>query len=169
MIGYDDIASVQYFGKNLKAYWKKKYPTMEAALADARKNYKKTMQRCDEWDYKVMKDAVEAGGQQYAELCATSYRQAISAHKLVCGPAGELFFFSKENNSNGSIGTVDVTYPSCPIFIRYNTEIMKAMLDFIFDYSESGRWKKPFAAQCQSFGQSHYGDCRLWSLGRNVE
>ena len=79
------------------------------------------MQRCDEWDYKVMKDAVEAGGQQYAELCAASYRQAISAHKLVCGPAGELFFFSKENNSNGSIGTVDVTYPSCPIFIRYNT------------------------------------------------
>ena len=45
MIGYDDIASVQYFGKNLKAYWKKKYPTMEAALADARKNYIKTMQR----------------------------------------------------------------------------------------------------------------------------
>lgn len=146
MIGYDDIASVQYFGQNLKAYWKKKYPTMEAALNDARKNYTKTMQRCDEWDYKVMKDAVEAGGQQYAELCAASYRQAVAAHKLVLGPEDELFFFSKENNSNGSIGTVDVTYPSCPVFIRYNTEIMKAMLDFIFDYSESGRWKKPFAA-----------------------
>ena len=159
MIGYDDIASVQYFGKNLKAYWKKKYPTMEAALADARKNYKKNMQRCDEWDYKVMKDAVEAGGQQYAELCAASYRQAISAHKLVCGPAGELFFFSKENNSNGSIGTVDVTYPSCPIFIRYNTEIMKAMLDFIFDYSESGRWKKPFAAH-----DVHI----LWQMGKLI-
>ena len=146
MIGYDDIASVQYFGQNLKAYWKKKYPTMEAALADARKNYTKTMQRCDEWDYKVMKDAVEAGGQQYAELCAASYRQAVAAHKLVLGPEDELFFFSKENNSNGSICTVDVTYPSCPVFIQYNTEIMKAMLNFIFDYSESGRWKKNFAA-----------------------
>lgn len=146
MIGYDDVASVQYFGQNLKAYWKKKYPTMEAALADARKNYTKTMQRCDEWDYKVMKDAVEAGGQQYAELCAASYRQAVAAHKLVLGPEDELFFFSKENNSNGSIGTVDVTYPSCPVFIQYNTEIMKAMLNFIFDYSESGRWKKNFAA-----------------------
>ena len=146
MIGYDDIASVQYFGQNLKAYWKKKYPTMEAALADARKNYTKTMQRCDEWDYKVMKDAVEAGGQQYAELCAASYRQAVAAQKLVLGPEDELFFFSKENNSNGSIGTVDVTYPSCPVFIQYNTEIMKAMLNFIFDYSESGRWKKNFAA-----------------------
>ena len=146
MIGYDDIASIQYFGKNLKAYWKKKYPMMEAALADARKNYAKTIQKCDAWDRKVMEDAVEAGGQQYAELCAVSYRQAVAAHKLVSGPDDELFFFSKENNSNGSIGTVDVTYPSCPVFIRYNTEIMKAMLNFIFDYSESGRWTKPFAA-----------------------
>ena len=146
MIGYDDIASIQYFGKNLKAYWKKKYPMMEAALADARKNYAKTIQKCDAWDRKVMEDAVEAGGQQYAELCAVSYCQAVAAHKLVSGPDDELFFFSKENNSNGSIGTVDVTYPSCPVFIRYNTEIMKAMLNFIFDYSESGRWTKPFAA-----------------------
>lgn len=97
MIGYDDIASVQYFGKNLKAYWKKNirrwtphWPMPERII--------KNMQRCDEWDYKVIEDAVEAGGQRYAELCAASYRQAISAHKLVCGPAGELFFFSKENN-----------------------------------------------------------------------
>lgn len=59
------------------------------------------MQRCDEWDYKVMKDAVEAGGQQYAELCAASYRQAISAHKLVCGPAGELFFFLRKITVTG--------------------------------------------------------------------
>ena len=170
MIGYDDIASVQYFGQNLKAYWKKKYPTMEAALADARKNYTKTMQRCDEWDYKVMKDAVEAGGQQYAELCAASYRQAVAAHKLVLGPEDELFFFSKENNSNGSIGTVDVTYPSCPVFIQYNTEIMKAMLNFIFDYSESGRWKKNFAAHdvgayTLANGQTYQEDMPLEETG----
>lgn len=42
-----------------------------------------------------MKDAVEAGGQQYAELCAASYRQAVAAHKLVLGPEDELFFFQK--------------------------------------------------------------------------
>lgn len=170
LIGYDDIESVQYFGENLKAYWKKKHATMEAALADAEKNYTRTMEKCNVWDRKVMRDAVNAGGQQYAELCAASYRQAIAAHKLVLGPKGELFFFSKENNSNGSIGTVDISYPSSPLFIRYNTEVMKAMLNFIFDYSESGRWTKPFAAHDVGTyplanGQTYQGDMPVEETG----
>lgn len=146
LLAYDDIESIQYFGKNLKPYWKSKIADMETALASAEKNYRETMAKCAEWDKYVMDDTEHAGGRQYAELCALSYRQSVAAHKLVTGPEGQLFFFSKENNSNGSIGTVDVTYPSSPLFLRYNTEIAKAMLTFIFEYSESGRWTKPFPA-----------------------
>ncbi len=59
------------------------------------------------FDKKLMEEATAAGGRKYAELCALAYRQALAAHKLVQAPNGDLVFLSKENFSNGSIGTVD--------------------------------------------------------------
>lgn len=147
MIGYDDIYSIQYFGDNLRPYWNNDgKQTILDAFTSAEKEYPVLMQKCNALDAKIMTDAKNAGGQKYAELCALAYRQAISAHKLVKDKTGNILFLSKENFSNGSIGTVDVTYPSAPMFLYFNPELQKGMLNFIFYYSESGKWAKPFAA-----------------------
>ncbi|MDO5523102.1 MAG: DUF4965 domain-containing protein, partial [Bacteroidia bacterium] len=147
MLGYDDIYSIQYFQENLKAYWTNDGTTdIFQAFKSAETDYASIMQRCHDFNVEMMADANKAGGQKYAELCALAYRQAISAHKLVKDKNGTLLFLSKENNSNGSIGTVDITYPSSPLFLIYNTELAKGLLNHIFYYSESGRWTKPFAA-----------------------
>ncbi len=147
LIGYDDIYSIQYFGKNLRPYWNANgngniLEVFHTALSE----YAEIMDKCCRFDAKLMKDATEAGGKKYADLCALAYRQAIAAHKLVKSPSGELLWLSKENNSNGSIGTVDVTYPSAPLFLYYNPEVAKGLLNHIFYYSESGKWTKPFPA-----------------------
>lgn len=147
LIGYDDVKSIEYFGKPLNAWWRRDGKmTIQQALLNADSDYSKLKSQCDAFDEQLYADALKAGGATYAELCVLGYRQAIAAHKLVAGPDGEAFFFSKENFSNGSIGTVDVTYPSAPSFLLYNPLLLKGMMEPIFQYSESGKWTKPFAA-----------------------
>ena len=147
LLGYDEEYAVQYFGQNLRPWWRRDPAmTMDKALQAAEADYSRLRQKATAFDQRLYADAQAAGGKQYADLCQLAYRQAVAAHSIVAGPKGELFFFSKENFSNGSIGTVDITYPSAPVFLLYNNELAKGMLRFIFDYSESGRWKKDFPA-----------------------
>jgi hypothetical protein len=147
MIGYDDIYSIQYFGTDLRPWWRNNPGlTMDSLLVNARDHYGTTISRCNDLDKKIYSDALAAGGEPYAKLCVMAYRQSIAAHQLVKSPQGDLLFLSKENFSNGSINTVDVTYPSAPLYLLYNPELMKGMLNGIFYYSESGKWTKPFAA-----------------------
>ncbi len=171
MIGYDDLYSIQYFEQNLRPYWNKKGDkTIEQAFAEANTDYKTLKEKCTTFDYELMTQTSQTGGKEYAELCALAYRQAISAHKLVEAPNGDLLFLSKENNSNGSIGTVDVTYPSAPLFLIYNPELAKGLLNHIFYYSESGKWVKPFPAHDVGTypwanGQTYGGDMPVEEAG----
>ena len=155
LVGYDDLKAIEYFGQPLNAWWRR-YDRqnggigsdliMEKALSAAETDYLTLRQACTTFDKTLHTEALQAGGTTYADLCILAYRQAIAAHKLVAGPGGQPLFFSKENFSNGSIGTVDVTYPSAPLFLKYNPTLLKGMMEPIFHYSESGRWTKPFAA-----------------------
>ena len=147
LVGYDDLYSVQYFSKNLRPWWRQQATdNMEQQLSNASNDYPETIKKCEQTNGLIRSDALKAGGEEYAKLCELAYRQSIAAHKLVKGPDGEILFLSKENFSNGSINTVDVTYPSAPLFLAYNPELLKGMLNGIFYYSESGKWAKPFAA-----------------------
>ena len=174
MLGYDDIYSVEYMYERRMAYWKHDGKvTIFDAFEKAEQNYQSIMERCRNFDAMIMKDAEKAGGKKYAEICAASYRQVITAHKLFTDKEGNLMFFSKENNSTGCINTVDLTYPSAPLFLIYNPELQKAMMTSIFEYSASGRWNKPFAAHDLGTypianGQVYGGDMPIEESGNMV-
>ena len=160
LIAYDESSSVQFFHQNLKPLWRTETnggggpiggtkgpaPTMENLLKQSYADYDKVLSRCDTFNKTMYSQAMTIGGQHYAQLCVAAYRQSISAHALARSPQGELLFLSKENFSGGCINTVDVTYPSAPLYLLYNPVLLEGMLNGIFYYSESGKWTKPFAA-----------------------
>jgi hypothetical protein len=145
-LGYDDIYSVQYFGQNLMPWWRAGGKTIEQELSDASIGYAGVIKRCVAFDKSMYASALKAGGVNYAKLCALAYRQSISAHQLLKSPTGDILFLSKENFSNGSINTVDVTYPSAPLYLIYNPHLLEGMLNGIFHYCESTLWKHNFSA-----------------------
>ena len=147
LLAYDELSAVQFFHTNLKPWWKDtKKATINKELDIAYNGYANVLFRCDTFNKTMYATAMAAGGEHYAQLCVAAYRQSIAAHALVKSPQGEILFLSKENFSNGSINTVDVTYPSAPLYLAYNPDLLKGMLNGNFYYSESGLWKKPFAA-----------------------
>ena len=146
MIGYDEVKDIRYMNQDYKGYWARNGKTITQAFQELRDGYADIMARCRQQDKIIYDDGLAAGNTKYAELLSGSYRHVIAAHKLFEDKDHKLLFFSKENNSNGCVNTVDLTYPEAPLFLVYNPELQKAMMTSIFEYSYSGRWTKPFAA-----------------------
>ncbi|XOV93470.1 MAG: glutaminase domain-containing protein [Bacteroidota bacterium] len=170
MIAYDDRYSIQYFGENLKAWWAQGGEDILSVLQKASNDHDLLIEKCMDFDNQMWANALEVGGKEYADLCVLAYRQSIAAHKLSRDTKGNILFLSKENFSNGSIGTVDVTYPSAPLYLEYNPDLLKGMLNPIFYYSESGKWDKPFAAHDVGTyplanGQTYGGDMPVEECG----
>ena len=142
---YDDVYSLTYFGKPLKSVWNQDGTTIGAAIARAYAEYVDVAERCRAFGETLTREAAQAGGEEYAELLLLALRQSIAAHKAAVDPEGKLLFVSKECFSNGCAATVDVSYPSIPLFLLYNTELVKGLMRPIFRYAAQERWPFDFA------------------------
>src|SRR5690606_30710939 len=101
--------------------------------------------RAAEFDRKLVAELTAAGGETYARLGILAYRQCLGGHALVADIDGKLLHFSKENSSNGCLGTVDLTYPSATFFLHFNPALLEGQMRPICVYAQSGRWPFDFA------------------------
>jgi len=155
MLAYDDVYSVQFFQKNLKAYWKKDGAEIDDLLAKSAAEFQDLQSRCAAFDKEFTADLEKAGGPKYARLGALAYRQSLAASKVVADANGQPLYFCKENTSNGCMGTVDVFYPQAPLPLLISPSLARATLIPILEYASSPGWTWPNAPH----------DVGAWPLG----
>jgi len=167
LLAYDDQYSIQYLQRNLRPWWRRNGMGIAELLQTAAAEYQVLHGRAVRLDTGLTAEFIRAGGQDYAAIAILAYRQALAAHKLVADLDGTPLYFSKENFSNGCIATVDVTYPSAPLFLRYNPVLLKGMLQPILDYASLPRWRWPFAPH--DLGQYPLANGQVYGGGERSE
>lgn len=144
LVAFDDLCSIYYFGEWLKGYYYRNGKTIFDAIDEAYNDFEVTLNKLSTFESRVQKD-LEKYDDNYKLICYASFRQSIAAHTLVENKDKELLFLSKECHSNGCIATVDITYPSLPLYLLYNPELVTGMLRPIFKFNKMPIWKFPFA------------------------
>ncbi len=143
LVGYDDTIAIDYYGDYRKGYMLEKY-TMAECLEIAMEKKGEIYGKLSAFDGKLRLDA-GAFSESYLPILYASLRQSIPGHKLVRDREGNVLFLSKENGSNGCIATVDVSYPSIPLYLYANLELVKGMMRPILKFARMPIWKYDFA------------------------
>ncbi len=178
LLGYDDGVSIEYFGDYLKGYYLEEN-TIVDGLTYVYNNYDKINYKLSHFEKDLINKA-QVLGEEYLNILKASYRQSIAAHKLVRDKNGEILFLSKECASDGCVATIDVSYPSMPLFLLYNAELVKGMMRPILKFARYPIWKYDFAPHdvgtypvcsgqlysiqnCENKYHGHYGEGGFFS------
>ncbi|MBP5509809.1 MAG: DUF4965 domain-containing protein [Kiritimatiellae bacterium] len=161
LLAYDDVKAVQFFGDDLPAWWRRDGLSFTAMLEKAEAERASILKRLDAFDAEFHADLVKTGGEKYAKLASLAYRQTFAACKLAADRNNQPLYFSKEQDSNGCIGTVDILYPQSPQMLLVSPTLMRAMLAPVLVYASHPRWPWPFAphdlGQYPLANQQRYG------------
>ena len=163
LLAYDDMVSMQYMGTMCKAWYAREGMPITQAVAETWAQRESLYRRCEEFDVQLEKEAYQLGGEEYSCITAIAYRQVVAAHKLIADDQGRMVFLSKENDSNGCTATVDISYPSSPMFLLYNSMLVRAFLQPILRYASSPMW--PFEYAPHDIGRYPYATGQAYGLG----
>jgi len=167
LVSYTEGFAIQYIERNLRPYWQRDKMPVEEMLDAAEEQYSSLDARGVGFDADLTADLTKVGGEHYAAIAILAYRQAIAAHKLVADVNGNPMLFAKENFSNGCIATVDVLYPSAPIFLFFQPKLLEAQLLPVLEYSALARWHFPFSPH--DLGQYPLANGQVYGGGEKTE
>ncbi|KAL8802820.1 MAG: hypothetical protein Q9182_003580 [Xanthomendoza sp. 2 TL-2023] len=147
-IGYTRDAAVNYLGNARASYYKATYNDSVSAVSHFLDDYAGAASEASALDSDIAGKANSAAGANYSDIATLSVRQAYGASDLTI-PAdtldtSDLMLFLKEISSDGNVNTVDVIYPTFPIYYVMAPEYIRLVLEPVVRYLETGRWPSPW-------------------------
>lgn len=142
-LAFDDIISIYYFGTPLKGYYFKDGKTIINAIFETRQNIDDIKKMIETFDFNLV-EKTKNYHHSYINILRAALRQSIGSHKLV-EHQDKLLWLSKECSSAGCVATVDVSFPSIPLFLLYNPKLVLGMLYPIFEFALMDAWPYEFA------------------------
>jgi hypothetical protein len=167
LVAYDDVWAATYLQRRVRAWWRRNGATAADLLIAAEHDFSSLVDRSQKFDSDLMADLRKAGGDRFAQMAALAYRQSIGAHKIVADADGKLLFFPKENLSNGCIDTVDVFYPSSPLYLLLNPKLLTGSVEPVLEYASMPRWRFDFAPH--DLGRYPHADGQVYGGGEKTE
>lgn len=142
-LGHVRQPAVSYQGGQITPLWQSYWSSWQQMLGFFYDDASAALARANTLDASITSAAVAANGVHYAALCAIATRQAFGGVELV-NTSSAPWLFLKEISSDGNVSTIDVVYPSFPIFYYLNPTLVSLLLAPIFHYVESGLWPQTF-------------------------
>ncbi|KAG8872279.1 hypothetical protein FRB98_009705 [Tulasnella sp. 332] len=132
-------------------YFWSQYSSVNDALSAFILDYPNALIRAIAFDKQVQNDS-EAISSDYADIVALSIRQAFGATELTISKDGsggwntsDVMMFMKEISSSGNVNTVDVIFPSWPVFLYTNPALGKYLLEPLLAYQATGQYPNTYA------------------------
>ncbi|KAH8120127.1 DUF1793-domain-containing protein [Phellopilus nigrolimitatus] len=156
-VGHFRDPAVEYIVANNQtqqrsAYFLTAYSTPADAISFFLSDYNAALSSADAFDFKLASDA-KAISSDYADVVALSIRQAFGATEITVSknPDGsfnssDVLVFMKEISSDGNVNTVDVIFPSWPIFLYANAKLGRFLLEGLFQYQATGQYPNKYSA-----------------------
>lgn len=140
--------AIQFNGANgittVPSLWKSYFHDALDMVRFAQGDYREAESLSTKLDRRVESDSLRAAGNNYAIMTTLSLRQAFGAIQLV-GTPDRMYAFLKEISSNGNVNTVDVIFPTSPAFLYTNPQLLKLVLEPLYEYQESGKYPNDFS------------------------
>ncbi|CAL1698759.1 unnamed protein product [Somion occarium] len=137
--------------QNRSLYFWSQYLNISDAISAFHDDYPPALMRANSFDQQVKRDA-QAISNDYADLVALSIRQSFAASEITISKNGDGIFdtsdvlmFLKEISSDGDVSTVDVIFPTWPLYLYTSPALGKYTLLPLFEYQATGQYSNQWS------------------------